>query len=80
MAARREAPRSSHSTVAKSSQSEVLARENRDDLISRWLTHEENSGLHNPDATKGTAIYADQLGWFGGSIDWHIWQSHGASG
>ena len=27
----------------------------------------------------GTAIYADQLGWFGGSFK-HIWRSHGMSG
>ena len=26
------------------------------------------------------AIYADQLGWFWGSMGRHIWQSHGVSG
>ena len=49
--------------------------------------------VHIPDTTYGTAIYADQLGWwfggsdcrsgqgwwwFGGSMGRHIWQSHGA--
>ena len=41
----------------------------------RWHTP-----IQYPDTTHGTAIYADQLGWFWGSIDRHIWQSHGVFG
>ena len=34
----------------------------------------------NSQTFHGTAIYADQLGWFWGSMGRHIWQSHGVFG
>ena len=46
---------------------------------SGWTSLPRNT-LRVSDTTHGTAIYADQLGWFWGSIDRHIWQSHGVFG
>ena len=44
------------------------------DRVTKEFEFLESEALH------GTATHADQLGWVEGSIDRHIWQSHGVFG
>ena len=50
------------------------------DVLTGATVGNERMTPHYTQTLHGTAIDADQLGWFGGSMGRHIWQSHGASG